>query len=295
MERFGEFSTETAPEKEKILIETASIVKANPNHPDYTADKAVAKAVNKYSGLIAALDGVGSGGPDSAKAAEILQQELVKIEINNPPTINEGINYLKTTILRASEKIKRLQEEIRDPNVDTTVSAGMVCLSPNQEKYFLVTVNVGDSRVYRYNLNNQSLQQLTRDHSFVQELVDKGIIPPEKAFYHPKRNIITRSVGSIENAEEIDVNVTEIQDGDIFFAVSDGVTDNIKPESLPFAIKSEIENAYDSKGKINLKKFITGISQRAINIQTETQAPHAKPNDICIAALRVEPKYNRKI
>lgn len=65
------------------------------------------------------------------------------------------------------------------------------------------------------------------------------------------------------------------------------MSDNITPQGLPVAVHSEFQMAYDPVQKRpDLKKFASGLAQRARNIQTGTQAVHAKPDDIYVAVLR---------
>lgn len=274
----------------KAPIETAAKIMASPDHPEYTADKAVAKElVGGRSGLIVAIDGVGSGGQASAQAAEIVQRNLGSLEtqLAAPPTINQAVTFLKNSIFGGSAQIKELQRAGRNSDVDTAVSAGMVCESPDGKRRFLVSANVGDSRVYRYRPNSGVVDQLTVDHSLVQSLVAAGMVSPDEAFTHPQRNVVYRTVGSLKTPNDIDFRVTEIQDGDIFLAVSDGVSDNITPQGLPVAVHTEFQAAYDPiQKKPDLKKLASGLAQRARNIQTGTQAVHAKPDDICVAVLR---------
>jgi len=79
---------------------------------------------------------------------------------------------------------------------------------------------VGDSRIYRY--RDQRLVQLTRDHSYVQSLVDQGLINAEEAESHKMSNIITRAIGIAEPVE-LDSHTIEIQPGDQFLLCSDGL------------------------------------------------------------------------
>jgi hypothetical protein len=78
---------------------------------------------------------------------------------------------------------------------------------------------VGDSRVYR--LRDGELEQLTRDHSYVQEQVDAGLLTPEQAKYHPYSNVITRCVGANAHVEP-DLFAGDVRPGDVFLLASDG-------------------------------------------------------------------------
>ena len=120
----------------------------------------------------------------------------------------------------------------------------------------LTVVNIGDSRAYL--ISGDEIRQITEDHSYVQELVKLGEITPEEARTHPRKNIITRSVGSRIEVES-DVFTCEIHDGDIVLLCSDGVSNLIEDAELLDIIRSE--NAPD------------GICRRLIDISLERGAP----------------------
>lgn len=79
----------------------------------------------------------------------------------------------------------------------------------------------GDSRAYR--LRGGIWQQLTRDHSVVQQMVDAGALPPSAAAHHPKSNVITRALG-VDREVAVDRLVTSLVAGDIIMLCSDGVS-----------------------------------------------------------------------
>jgi serine/threonine-protein phosphatase Stp1 len=80
----------------------------------------------------------------------------------------------------------------------------------------------GDSRLYRQ--RGAVLEQVTRDHSLVQELVDAGVVKPEDAESHPRANVITRAVGAGEDELEIDKTTDRVLPGDRFLLCSDGLS-----------------------------------------------------------------------
>jgi protein phosphatase len=88
---------------------------------------------------------------------------------------------------------------------------------------------VGDSRIYL--LRDGALQQLTKDHSYVQEQVDAGLLTPEQARYHPYSNVITRCVGA-SDAVEPDTYSGELRAGDVFLVASDGLTGMVDDRRL---------------------------------------------------------------
>lgn len=88
----------------------------------------------------------------------------------------------------------------------------------------LYGVHVGDSRLYIF--RNGSLLQVTRDHSFVMEMVKCGRITLEEAKYHPQKNIITRSLGT-EEAVKADTVIEELSGGDMVLLCSDGLSNMV--------------------------------------------------------------------
>jgi protein phosphatase len=88
----------------------------------------------------------------------------------------------------------------------------------------LAVGHVGDSRAYR--IRGEALEQLTRDHSLVQELVDSGRLTPDEAIGHPHRSVITRAVGT-EPSVDVDTFTVELAVGDLYLLCSDGLTDMV--------------------------------------------------------------------
>lgn len=88
---------------------------------------------------------------------------------------------------------------------------------------------VGDSRVYRY--RNGQLEQLSRDHSQVEEMLQMGLISAEDAVNHPQSNVITRAVGGEEELF-VDINVFSTQIGDTFMLCSDGLYNSVNKEDI---------------------------------------------------------------
>jgi PPM family protein phosphatase len=106
----------------------------------------------------------------------------------------------------------------RDAVAGTTV-AGVVLTEQDGEPYWLV-LNVGDSRVYRFSAGR--LQQVSVDHSLVQEMVDAGTIDAAEARTHPRRNVITRAIGTGADAE-VDFWMLRVQPGERILLCTDGL------------------------------------------------------------------------
>lgn len=107
--------------------------------------------------------------------------------------------------------------------------------------------NVGDSRVYRRPAGAAVLQQLTVDHSAVQLLVDAGELTPEEARVHPRRNVITRALGSPAQLV-VDVGEVHAAPGDRFLLCSDGLTGELLDEEILALLEdnADPQNAVDA-------------------------------------------------
>ena len=100
----------------------------------------------------------------------------------------------------------------------------------------LVSAHVGDSRTYL--MRDGELNKITTDHSLVQELVDAGQITEEEAEVHPNKNIITRSLGQT-NEVQADIQVLELQVGDIILMNSDGLTNMVSTTEIMEVLERE--------------------------------------------------------
>jgi len=94
---------------------------------------------------------------------------------------------------------------------------------------FLAFLWAGDSRIYR--VRNNEIQQLTRDHSEVQNLIDQGLLRPEEAEFHPSANIINRAIGATDSIF-LSTGIEKIKDGDIYVLCSDGLYRDIREEEI---------------------------------------------------------------
>ena len=100
----------------------------------------------------------------------------------------------------------------------------------------LVSAHVGDSRTYL--MRDGELNKITTDHSLVQELVDAGQITEEEAEVHPNKNIITRSLGQTSEVQA-DIQVLELQVGDIILMNSDGLTNMVSTTEIMEVLERE--------------------------------------------------------
>lgn len=95
--------------------------------------------------------------------------------------------------------------------------------------------HVGDSRLYRW--RNHALEQITRDHSLLQEQIDRGLLTPEQARRSQNKNLVTRALG-ISAGVAADVHVHGVLPGDIYLMCSDGLSDMVSDEDMNLALSS---------------------------------------------------------
>ncbi|MBR7094713.1 MAG: serine/threonine-protein phosphatase [Clostridia bacterium] len=165
--------------------------------------------------LVAVFDGMG-GHADGDLAAETARDAFAEsfsaVPVLTPDTAAER---LVTAARLADRRIAALAETAADGRgMGTTVTA--LLLFPT----VALTLNVGDSRIYRHRLGE--LSRLTRDDSYVQELIDRGLIFPEEALHHPKRHVITRALGAVGDGP-LTVVRHEAARGDAYLLCSDGL------------------------------------------------------------------------
>ena len=92
-------------------------------------------------------------------------------------------------------------------------------------------INIGDSRAYQISPSKNTIRQITRDHSLVEELVRFGAITREEAKSHPKRNVITRALGTEERTDS-DYFSFRLKSGDFLLLCSDGLSNTISDEEM---------------------------------------------------------------
>jgi serine/threonine protein phosphatase PrpC len=127
--------------------------------------------------------------------------------------------------------------------------------------------HIGDSRLYR--LRGDALEQVTRDHSLLQEQIDSGMISKEQARYAPNKNLVTRAVG-IDPEVDAEVHTYAVQPGDIYLLCSDGLPDMVTDEevqltltslkaNLPLAAEQLVQQANDNGGRDNVSVILVRV------------------------------------
>ncbi len=165
--------------------------------------------------------------------------------------LRKAIGNANKTVFNTS-KSERIYE-----SMGTTLVAAFI----ENEKVFVA--NVGDSRCYIF--SQDKMEQISIDHSFVQELIDKGMLTKAEAQHHPDRNLITRAIGA-EKHVAVDVFCREISKGDRILLASDGLTSMLEEEKIkqimfvsddPKEIVTQlVEKANEAGGKDNVTAVV---------------------------------------
>lgn len=130
--------------------------------------------------------------------------------------------------------------------------------------------HIGDSRCYR--LRNGQLEQLTRDHSLLQEQLDAGLVTPEQALYSNIKNLVTRALG-VEEQVLLEVNEYPVELGDIYMLCSDGLSDMVDDPgigrilAMPTALSDKadvlVQTANANGGRDNISVVLVQASEAA--------------------------------
>ncbi len=164
----------------------------------------------------------GMGGYAAGEVASRILAATIRDALAAESSFDEAV--LKQAILRANDAIlQTVRENPRYSGMGTTATIF------HREGGEIVWAHVGDSRLYL--LRNQTLSQISRDHSLVSDLVANGSITQEEARSHPKRNVITRAVG-VETELDVDTGAFSTAEGDILLLCTDGLTSVVPDEEI---------------------------------------------------------------
>lgn len=186
----------------------------------------------------------GMGGYNGGEVASKLAIDSVKKYIENnfekeKETKESILNLIKSAIEYANMIVYKKSKEVKElEGMGTTLD---VCLIYNN-KIFIG--HVGDSRIYRIRQN--VMRKLTKDHSYVQKLIEDGTITREEAMTHPKKNMLMKALGCTPYVEP-DVRARNYIVGDILIMCSDGLTNMVKEEEI---YKTVIEDAVEAPKKL---------------------------------------------
>jgi serine/threonine protein phosphatase PrpC len=193
----------------------------------------------------------GMGGAQAGEVASALAVEQFSALRDTDASAEEQLEEIARS---GNKKIFEMaQSDSRQAGMGTTLIAAIVC------DHDVAVGHVGDSRLYL--MRDGTLQQMTHDHSLVEEFVRQGRLTREQAERHPQRSVITRALGP-EADVDVDTFSVPAKDGDVFLLCSDGLSTMVSDEtiqgiladspSLDGAAAALVDAANDSGGRDNI-------------------------------------------
>ncbi len=216
--------------------------------------------VDKDKGVFAVSDGMG-GAASGEIASKLFIESVKKTFLRTIKNQEYAIKLIKKAFLMANEAILKYATTNLEHHGMGCTGELLVFLNKSY-----VIGHVGDSRTYLF--RNKRLRQLTRDHTLVQDQVDKGLINKDEARMHPRRNVITRAIG-ISESLALDVLKGKHKNGDIFLICSDGLTSMVSDEEISkilitdqpikVMVKALVNQANEAGGKDNITVILLKV------------------------------------
>ena len=193
---------------------------------------------NSIPKLCILADGMGGykGGEVASKLAVDSARKYIENNFSNNfsekeeilKLIGNAVEYANMVVYEKSKEVQELE------GMGTTLE---VCLIYNNKAYI---GHVGDSRIYR--IRKDVIRKLTKDHSYVQQLVEDKKITREEEKIHPKKNMLTRALGCTPYVEP-DLRARNFEKGDIFIMCSDCLTNMVEEKRIYELVKQDINTA----------------------------------------------------
>ena len=184
----------------------------------------------------------GMGGHAAGEIASQIAASTVKELLSGRSPDSDMEELLQAAVQEANKRVfetQKLMPEYRGMGSTLTVLAIL------DSCYFLA--QVGDSRAYLF--RNKSLSQLSRDHSLVWPLFEKGLLSKDDISRHPQKNLITRSIGTHPDVDA-DLQSGPLLEGDVFLLCSDGLTDVLSDHDILQILSSTGTNPQEASEKL---------------------------------------------
>ena len=214
-------------ETEPVLISAAAVThtgRVRNNNEDFVAYRVPEPATREaaFGSLLLVCDGVGggvSGEVASEQAGQCILNAYYNSQVDQPPPAR-----LLEALQRANLEVYQMNREQPEGRRMTTTVVSAAVLGSR-----LFLAHTGDSRAYL--IRADQITPVTRDHSWVAELVRSGDLTPAEAESHPWRNRITRALGMKESAE-VEERTIELAQCDIILLCSDGLTRHVEEDEI---------------------------------------------------------------
>ena len=242
--------------------------------------------LGSYGCVMVVADGMGgqnAGEVASAIAIKTVQdmfapEHLPADVLDKPDAIK---SFLKKVISECDIRIKRTTKA--DPSTSGMGSTLVMAWLIGNKLYIAW---IGDSRAYSF-IKGKGIARLSKDHSYVQQLVDAEAISEEEAMTHPNSNIITRSLGDTSQKAKADVVEYDIEDGQVILLCTDGLCGVCRDEIIGGIIEEEENDLQKCKEKLTTAALVAGgsdnITISLMQIKTSSAVPTGK--DVCNGIL----------
>jgi serine/threonine protein phosphatase PrpC len=229
-------------------------------------------AADASKGLVVLADGMGgynAGEVASGMATTVITTEMQHLLEECPPFQSDPANgrpvaerLLREQIVKANTSIfQAAQSQPQYAGMGTTLVAAV--FYDNKA----MVAHIGDSRVYR--LRGEAFEQITKDHSLLQEQIDSGMITPEQARFSQNKNLVTRALG-IDPTVDPELREYDTRPGDIWLLCSDGLNDMVSDEdigltlqtlsaNLKLAAQQLVQMANDNGGRDNVSVILVRV------------------------------------
>ena len=211
-------------------------------------DTYLMEQLDRNSAIFVVCDGMGgakSGNVASSLAAEVFVQEI-KRSFSSLMDREKADQMLRSAAKLANFTVYDQSVQIEDFNgMGTTLVAVLV------RGRKATVINVGDSRAY--GIDDSGIRQITKDHSLVQMMVDRGELTPEAAKNYPGKNLITRAVGT-EPMVMCDIFHTELAKGDYLLLCSDGLSNMMDDQEILFEVVHGVNKQHCCKRLLDIAK-----------------------------------------
>lgn len=214
--------------------------------------------------LFILCDGMGGHNAGDVASEMALYQVGVNFEKTEKMSLDETKAWLEVNIKAASDRVLEKSQEFEDLEGMGTTLVAAIEVDNNW-----LFANVGDSRGYL--LEENRLKQITKDQSYVQELIDQNLITDEEARHHPQRNIVTQSVG-VDKDITIEFVEKKADAEQVLLLCSDGLSDMLTDREIESTMnqtydldhlaKNLIEQANEAGGHDNVSVVLARLERR---------------------------------
>ncbi len=183
----------------------------------------------------------GMGGANGGDVASSMAVDIISNKIKTGYSPKMQSSSIKTLLVSAINlaNLRIFDKSVDEPSFYGMGTTAVIAFVRDDE---LFVAHAGDSRAYT--ISEHKIEQITTDHSVVQEMIKRGEISAEQAKNHPIKNYITRALG-VSDKIEVDITSSEFSNDDVVLLCSDGLTNFVENEEIKNIIEEDIDLSVD--------------------------------------------------